>query len=307
MKEGTAARAVIERFMGFRAEGFVARAIFKLVAEKDAVLPPFTSRVLRASLFRAECLEPLARLYSSRPSMRPVTLRVLRDPEGRPLYRRYGERGVFRVRRGEVLRGEIAYYARGAEAFEPAMCDGAEVDIDYFRYVIEMEEVEVRSVEDLGERLAEAESVKLRIKTPLTVPAKLKVPSAIARSVGAGVNVYRLLPTPGYLLGQAARQWASIVVGLDPAKALKEARLVAMVAEAAVREVDFRLRPETAIYGKDPSGILRLVRGVTGTIALEYVEPELISGLAGALLEFASYMGLGKSRSIGFGEVEVLP
>ena len=70
-------------------------------------------------------------------------------------------------------------------------------------------------------------------------------------------------------------------------------------------EVDYSVKPETVIYGKTGDGRLKLVRGFTGWIIYELIYPKL-KPIYSKLLALARYMGVGRSRSIGFGQVDVV-
>ena len=59
------------------------------------------------------------------------------------------------------------------------------------------------------------------------------------------------------------------------------------------------------LYGKDDNGNELKVRGVTGYIRLAVLD-QGIKWAVSRLLGLAEYLGLGKSRSIGFGEVRIL-
>ena len=71
-------------------------------------------------------------------------------------------------------------------------------------------------------------------------------------------------------------------------------------AEFLVAEEDYRIQPTTAVYsgGEKP----RLARGVTGRITMRILEKRMAETLP-RLLALAQALGLGRSRSIGFGEV----
>jgi len=289
-----------------RGEGFVGVVTVRLEPLRDALLPPFTSRTAKSILMKSSCLEPLRSLYLARQRFKPVSVRVLRRGGAR-LYRAGSCEGggVIEVSRGETLHMEVGFYT--ASPLPAAPFCSEEVDVGYAGFALSVEGLEVRSVEQLGspegwERLA------LRFHTPTTIATKVMMPPLksaprLARKLREAREAYRLLPTPSYLLAQAARQWMALVKDGDP----NEAPLpyaVGRIADVAVAEVGYRLKPVTACYGRDERGRMRRVRGFTGTLILEPLLDEVKLALS-RLLEFASYLGLGKSRSIGFGELAV--
>ncbi|MEB3860426.1 MAG: CRISPR system precrRNA processing endoribonuclease RAMP protein Cas6 [Desulfurococcales archaeon] len=287
------------------ARGFVGLARFSLTSLGDYILPPFTSRVMKAVLLKASCLQGLSAMYSGRSVGKPVTIRVLKTLKGRPLYKTTaGPSHVFKVRRGDVLVGEVGFYGGpGPPPLDMVSCSGEEVDIGYASFSLETLEAEVNSLESLGEW---HDRIVVDIVTPLTITARLLAPPGLRPLLKGKPKAYRLLAAPGYIIGQAVREWAMVASGMDPVRSLRLARRVALYAELLVEEVDFRLRPVTAIYGRSDNGDLLKVRGITGSIVLEPLDED-IGLVAWKALRLASFLGLGKSRSIGFGEIVVSP
>lgn len=288
--------------------GFVGIARFRLVALRDALLPPFTSRTAKSILMRSGCLEALRSLYTAGSGgFKPVSLRVLRRG-ARRLYRSgecRGAEGLITVSEGEELVMEVGFYSQSPLPLYP-WCE-EEVDVGYASFAIEPLGIDVKSVESLGSS-KEWSRLVLRFHTPTTITTKIMIPPLrgvprLARLLRSGREAYRLLPSPSYLLAQAARQWVALVKRGDPNESPLPYAL-GRIADVAVAEVDYNLRPVTACYGRDDNGRMRRVRGFTGTLILEPLIDEIRLALS-RLLEFASYTGLGKSRSIGFGEVSM--
>nr|WP_241208515.1 CRISPR-associated endoribonuclease Cas6 [Sulfolobus islandicus] len=69
------------------------------------------------------------------------------------------------------------------------------------------------------------------------------------------------------------------------------------------REVNYRIRPMTAYYGNIPN------KGFVGWVVFELSarKGSKIRENVRRLLDYVNYFGVGKSRNIGFGEVEVKP
>lgn len=287
------------------AGGVAFRGVFEIEFLDDAVLPPFTSKVVKSLLVRANCLEPLRRLYEGAASFRPVTLRVLRTLRGRRLYKTVGDKRILAARRGTVYIGEISAVARSPGDLGFFGCAGEEVDLGFARVHLRLREAEVRSLADLS--LPETGVYRLSIHTPLLITTKILAPRASKSSrlgslLRRAEEAYRLLPTPGYIMAQAMRQWVAMVRG-EEADLSPAPYGVGRLADLLVAEFDFRLRPVTALYGRSGEGGARKVRGVTGYIVLRALHRGIVPVMS-RLLAFAGLVGLGKSRSIGFGEVE---
>ncbi len=79
---------------------------------------------------------------------------------------------------------------------------------------------------------------------------------------------------------------------------------LARATDLTTAEADYRLKLTTVLYGKDSRGQPRKPRGVTGWVIYELMG-KITARVTWSLLRIASYTGLGKSRSVGFGEVLV--
>ncbi len=276
--------------------GFVAVVRLSLTPIRDVGLPPFTSATMKSILMKAECLSSLARLYMIYNRAKPVTIRALKSEDGKPLFADKGR--MVRVRRGERLVGELGFYLLPEDnpMFPVIECNGERVKVGHAEFLVETLGAEVLNVEKLGS--FPPQRIILDLLTPLLLPVKLFA-SARAREALKGVKAYRLLPSPGYILGEAARQAALLAFRAEPKVAVRVARRTSYLLEPLVAEVDFRLKPITVSYGRD-----RRVRGVVGRIVFEPLVKHFAPQVWG-LVRFAGFIGLGKSRSVGFGEVRV--
>ncbi len=293
-------------------EGVVALIQLSLTPEADMILPPFTSRTLKSLAGNAGCLEPVWRLYNSTRKYKPVTFRVLETDRGTPLYKKARNNsegstgnGVITIKGGSTYYATIALYARSMASIAIAGCNEM-VDVGYGRFHLALKSLEIKTLDTLGRD--DYERIKLEVRTPLTITTKIMSPpvkpdSQLAKLLDATREAYRLMPTPAYLAAQAARQWLGIVRELDP-KHETLPYAIGRLADIMVAEVHYNLKPVTALYGRDESGKERHVRGVIGTVVLEPVNDRIKYAIS-RLLEFSSYMGLGKSRSMGFGEVRI--
>ena len=283
--------------------GYLSRYIFRVEpVGGDVILPPFTGRVTKSIVASMDCMSPVWKMYQSRTKFRPVTFKALRDGLGRPVYKRGEGGGPLVLRRHRPLFMEVAVYS-GEALLLP--CNREEVDIGYGRVMVDPMEASLVKLEPLGRE--DYDAVTIRILTPMTISSKIMMPpvppgSRIGRLLSEAREMYRLLPTPGYMMAQALRQWLGVVNNIQTDTMLHY--YLGRVADILLAEADYRIKPETVLYGKDDNGNELKVRGVTGYIKLAVLDNG-VKWAVSRLLELAEYLGLGKSRSIGFGEIRV--
>lgn len=290
-------------------DGYVVTLTLRFTVHRDTILPPFTSRVLKTLLQREECLEPFRRLYESRRSFKPVRLSVLRAGE-RVLYQteERAQRGPLTSRAGDSLEGSIAAYTRGDPfqlATQAAGCSGRlPPPLDGLTF--EAVEARVESVSTLTAGITGGEPFKLVIRTPLLIDTKLMTPPPLqGRKVVKTRQAYRLLPTPSYIASAATRLWLATAKNIeDLAAEAWIAYAVGRLSDVLVAEIDYKIRPVTVIYGRDDNKKLRKPRGPVGYIIYKTLNPRL-APILDKTLALASRLGLGKSRSIGFGEITI--
>ncbi len=301
-------RFLLEELVEEGGDGYVITVDIRYTALGDAVLPPFTSRVQKLLVHTAPCMAGVLQLYKSRSSFRPVRLTVLRGPSGRRLYQtlQAGRPAgpPLRVRGGETLSGSISIYTRGDPfrlAGELGGCTGR-LPSPLDRLGFEVEGLSVERARSLSAGVSSGR-VELRIHTPLLVDTRVMAPPPLRRTrLLRFRQAYRLLPTPAYVVAAAARLWQALA-GAEIHQVVRAGYVAGRLADAMVAEVDYRLRPTTALYSGGPQGEARAARGPTGWVVYEVLNPRL-APLLDRLLGLASRMGLGKSRSVGFGEVE---
>jgi len=218
--------------------------------------------------------------------------------EGKPLYRELEPR-----RRSEPAAVEVT--ARASERLECRCSFLARASPPLpkcstrFKFGAAEMEVTVERVE-----VAKASEVALDLPRKFVVrfltPMLLPVPGRglLLRELGLRRR-YKLLPDLPLALALLAHDLRLRgVLDANP-------RRVRKWADVALAEVDYRVRPVTALYTVKDGGPA-VERGFVGYVSYELLDPsgrELLS----KLLAFAQRLGLGKSRSIGFGHVEVAP
>ena len=288
------------------ADGFLVTLKLKLNFKGNVILPPFTSKILKQILYSSNCFSMLRKLYESRSKFRPVTLSVLHTLSGRPIYKRGGEEQPILAREGMVLTAYIAYFVRSDAPLGNALyeCEGY-VGEPFSNIEFSTWEVEVARLDSLSLGLDRGDIVRIDFKTPLVMSTKIMTLPSLRGNpiVRKTPNEYRLLPTPAYVAASAMRVWLGVVHGVNPDD-YHAPYGVGRLADIFMPEVDYKLRPITVVYGRDNAGRLRKVRGVVG-YASYTLRSRKIAVTLDKLLALAERIGLGKNRSIGFGEISV--
>jgi hypothetical protein len=286
------------------ASGYIVTIRFSITPLSDVILPPMTSKLLKHIVLSSDCLSDIHGFVRSRASIKPVTLFALRRGSRR-LYSTLGSEEPLRVHGGEVLEGRVALYSRNP--FSISALSGCEGVVEFlgYKFAFSTREAVIEGVEGLDAGIARGKPFKLVIHTPLLLPTKIMTPPPLTSSklVSSIKPGYRLLPTPSYIMAAACREWLGLVKG-ERVEGHIAPYVVGRLADIAFYEVDINIRPTTTVYGRDERDRLQLVRGVTGYIAYT-ITTRRLEKTANKLLALATRIGLGKSRSIGFGEVEV--
>ncbi len=287
------------------AKGYIVNISLRLLSLKDAILPPFTSKVMKSIIARAECMKEVWKYYNSSSSFKPVTVRTLRTLDKRPIFKTNTATKVISIRRNSILKGEISIFVdeKGIPWDKTFLLCDEDIDIDIAKFRIIVEEVTIEDVRELSLGLTKDKPFKISFVTPLLITTKVMTPptlnaTKIYKLVEKSEKAHRLLPTPGYIASQAMREWIGIALGKRP-DPLWPPYGIGRLSDIMVAELDFRLRPVTVIYDEN-----RRPRGVLGYVIYKPLNKHIAETLD-RLLAFAERMGLGKSRSIGFGEIKV--
>lgn len=277
-----------------------------LWAEDELLLPPFTSSLVKSVAMSSESLEWVAEAY--RESLRPRRARFsVLWMEGKPLYKRHEGGGGLRMLRGRGYRASITVVGnRSLDPLLPLSAAGEErVETPYGALRLRVDEVLMMGGEEEAAPPAPGRdfALKLDFHTPVILTQKLLTPPWIGLRRRGIPERHRLLPTPG-LLGASMVSYILGVMGHRVEPFLSLPYYFARVADLALYEVNYKLLPTTAVFGRGDEGRLRKPRGFTGWV--EY-------GCAGRgpcgvfyrLMRLAAFVGVGRSRSSGFGETRV--
>lgn len=283
----------------------VVRAVYRVVPGSSGAAPPLTSKVMKSVLI--ESSEWFRGVLSSRAPYKPVFVSNLmyeaRDGVWRPLYARPG-RPVF-LREGAEYRAVVSACAPWG-AIDNLLRLGGRYKAYGFELLIEPVEASITSLSALMVGVGPGYLIRLEFLTPTVVSVKHMAPPMTA-SARRAPNAYRLVPQPSVIFAYLLRLWNHIARPEDrlpnPAASDLTAYTYGRASDLLLTEIDYRIRPETAVIGKDSNGKIREVRGFTGwvTYQLSRRASKKYTNILSKLLALAQTLGVGRSRGIGLG------
>ncbi|MEM2217565.1 MAG: CRISPR system precrRNA processing endoribonuclease RAMP protein Cas6 [Thermofilaceae archaeon] len=246
-----------------------------IIPLRDCVLPPFTSKVTRTAFAHLTGIVPKL-------GRRASFSLLFRD--GKPIYKVYDERSSVKpliAREGEKLRTRYSLLIEKVP--EPPSASM-------------VFQIEVVDVNELWLDLPRKFVIHFLTPTLLPVPGR----GSLMKALGVRRR-YRLLPDLPLALALLVHDFR--LQGFEIVK--RSFSEVYRWSLKALSELDYQVKPVTVLYGmKDGRPITE--RGFTGYVAYELLD--LNSSMTDdlkRLLGYASRFGLGKSRGVGFGHVEI--
>ncbi len=279
----------------------VARATFRVECLGDIIPPPLTSKMIKF------VIEKYGRGVLKELTLRSLPLKPLQiSPlflNDRPLYSR-GE-PLRPVPKGTLL---TAWISLVSDPLDPSCFNlSGRYETPYGTFSLELVEVEVidlirYSVDDVGKFF------RVDFITPTVLTNKYMVPPPLKVRATTLPSRHKLIPQPSFIFSYLLRLWNSLAPPHakipDEGAGDWDAYSLGRLADATLVEVDYMLRPETVVIGRDSEGRLRKVRGFTGWVIYECLSRKLLPTYA-KLLKLAEYLGIGRSRGIGLGIVRV--
>jgi len=255
---------------------------------RRTVIPPFTAKVSKTIL---NMFSELYRKLSEREnSFKPIAVT--------PLYR--GEQALFKTKKDHnlIMLEEGAYYRFSASIVTDEATTVNELislsnpmvgDVFSSPISIENVKIEVRDFESFG--FNKPSAIKISFETPVL----LQLPSKKRYMSGR----HFLFPIPSLMIGSLIEYWNRHC----PARMLvKNAYYLTVYSNYALREADFEITPVTVLYDES-----RLIRGFVGWVLYDLRVARNTRSLRKilALLDYAQYVGVGRSRAAGFGQIKL--
>ncbi|BBD73337.1 CRISPR-associated endoribonuclease Cas6 [Sulfodiicoccus acidiphilus] len=257
----------------------IVKAEFGVRSKEELVVQPFSSKVSRTALIQAS--ESYRKAAESNEPLKPFRVTALRT-----------ERGVLYSRgQGFVKLFPDVQYTFSAtsiqEDFTEELLSKPAFSFEIYGKKLLCELLKLEVVNHLDVSAQESRLYKVNFLTPTL----LQFPRPRLKRKK---NRYILFPYPPVMFSSLAQHWNRY---FSP----PVSRATGTRALYFFREVDYSLSPVTVRYDEG------FVRGFVGWVlySLEARKGSKLRADVRRLLAYANYVGVGKSRSVGFGEVIV--
>ena len=257
--------------------------------DEEAVIPPFSSKVSKTILVSL-CPKIEAMLEEKKPHKPVIVSPVFRN--GQPLVK-YSEKGRLELFPNASYTFYTTFIGDSMDYLINALTDIHSKKVKlYEKKVMFLDmEVELTSFSEL--QIEDNDSYKIQFITP----ALLVLPASREKY---GHTRHVLYPHVFLMFYSLLRHWNAFA---PKELMLLEPYRFSRYAYYNFVEVDHQIRPKTVIYDEK-----RRPRGFLGWAIFKRVKKkERYDRVLLKLLSYANYVGIGRSRSIGFGMVNVYP
>lgn len=307
MGSGIVSLRVCMYSVGCGGNRYVVSVVIDAVAVSRCVVPGFSPKLVKTFIYLVPQLEVFRKLYEVRAGLKPFAITPV-FLGSKPLI---GSKPHI-VDPGSRLWFRLAIAVEDPSIVEDLSFENVEVSPNpRSRFVLSVREIEIVSVENLSVGLNGFDKVvKIRFLSPTLLSTKLMAPPLphFLKKVERIRERYTLFPSPAHVCCYLTKLWNA----LFPSKPISRkvtpewsAYFMGRLCEVAVIPMDYGIRPITVVYDRN-----RKPRGFVGWVLYEIgdVGKKLLRKID-ALLGLGKYLGIGKSRSIGFGTVniEILP
>jgi len=274
----------------------IVKAVFTFTLTSNIVIPPFSTKVTKTLMFRLLGREGPGRLLTQLFSAMRYK-KILLSPvfAGRkPLIKLDGVGGSLQtllMGRNYTFNVTVLDSASAVELVDAlANLDG--ITLNVFNSSVRLSSLEIRAIRlvDLG-LPPETEYISLCTLTPVLMQLQPVAKTPIR-------NI--LIPIPSLIVGSLMDHWNH---NTHQDLVIKDAGLP-YSSFFLLREVDYRISPVTVYYDEK-----RRPRGFIGRVLYHLAPTRKQKRRRNILrlLDYANYVGIGKSRTMGFGMVSVKP
>jgi CRISPR-associated endoribonuclease Cas6 len=279
---------------------FIVKALFRILLQDSVEMNLFSGRIVKSIIMISRGFEQIRNFYNSR-ELKPFRVTPL-------VYCRSGALAKGFIEAGENLCFEISYVSNNLSEIQNLTSVDDEIKIFSSKARIEVTNIEVVSLDNLtiGFKNPKTQLIKMVFETPTLLSTKLMTPPipAIQRKISRTRTLYTLFPNPAHICSYLAKLWLSSFPETPLVLIYTQEwtpYLFGRICEITIAPIDYNIKPITIQYDEK-----RKIRGFIGWTIMDTtpIKKKYIEKLD-KLLALANYLGLGKSRGIGFGKVKI--
>lgn len=287
------------------------------VFEDNFISPPLSSKITKSLIEKGDILGTLAGMAISRDKFKPLFISNLYSSNGKRILS-VSSGGIYRPR---IIHKDIPYFGRVAIAAPIDLVDKIVDSENHQRIfslslgniaingVVSIDAVNIISIDNL--RIDLSDKALIRFLTPTIIPSKIFLPPSLASK--PKYKRYRsphlLIPTVGAIIAYSIKLWNSVA---PPEKRFihpndEDSLYIykyCILGTVMSKIVSYKLRPVTVAIGRDKNNRIRETRGFVGKIVFR-IHHKKIREIAEKTLALTRYLGIGRSRGIGLGEIEI--
>ncbi len=290
-------------------KNFVSNKIFlkiniMLEPHEEMILPTFSSKVIKTILEETSFFGEYKDYYNKKPKQ--MFLSLIRNDERKPLFK---TRETLREPPLKMIPGKPYYTSVRAILYKDEdihLFDKVSEDISFSmgKLTVNITSIKIENIHDALINENEYSSyLKIVFSTPTILTHKLEIPPWITNPKRIPEQ-HRLFPTAGIL----AAHMINMITEFQDKELTHIYKLPYYTLRSfniGIIETDFNIKPVTVIYGKQNQKLL-LPRGLTGW-AIYHPITRWHKKIFYILMKIAEYTGIGRSRGIGFGEIQANP
>ncbi|AWR98111.1 CRISPR-associated endoribonuclease Cas6 [Acidianus sulfidivorans JP7] len=271
---------------------------YNITPLQNVILPTPSSKVMKYLIQSGKILPSLKDLILSRDKYKPIFISHL-GLNQRRIFQTNGN--VKTISKGMRLSSTIAFSTQANVVQE--IVDEGVFETAYGKFHLMIEDVEIVEVEKFKEEIERhmKDNIRIRFISPAILSSKVLLPPSLSeryKKVDAG---YSTLPSVGLIMAYAYDVYSNLIGKKEiEVRAFK----LGVLSNALSRIMGYDLHPVTVAIGEDKKGNLRKARGVMGWIEFDIPDEKLKRRALRYLLP-SSYLGIGRSRGIGFGEIRL--